>query len=619
MVLSNKKADTWVDRPSRSLGEIDLENLYFAPNTFRKKRRLNDHANPGRWLYADLDAVDPLDVLPIPTLAWQTSWDRYQCMWLLDELLPPDKLAALNQRLTYYLGADLSGWPLNKVLRVPGSVSTKYDRPFEVELMWEDGPTFNWRQIFRKVRHVQATKHDPILKELDLPSVTPDVLIRKYWKVMGTRARKLVKTERARIGERSERLWELENLLVDAGMSPEEVLIVVRASCWNKYKGQRRENTQLWREISKVVQRKDIERDPLGVDAVVKKDQDKNSSLFRKANRFMRDSLPAPAWMVEGIWSDEAHGLIAGEAKTYKTLIALDMAVSVATGTKFLNQFDVPRTGPVMFIQEENRPSMIQDRLRRITAARGLLGDVEVSGDQLTLFPESDIPLYVANNTGLDLTDEEWVNRLDREIARINPTLVVMDPLYRVSGGLDENSARDMNLVLGTLLNLKFKHNCGILLIHHFHKAPADPSQQRRHRDRISGSGVFGRWFESNLYLEASDTEENTVFVTPEHRNSPDNTGLKLSFEMDHEGSYRVEVDVAGKRMQTQEERIADLVNEAPGMTVAKLAELMGLSKSTVTRKLKDGQYILKTSRKRANGGRPPLCVWPPKESVDYL
>jgi hypothetical protein len=53
------------------------------------------------------------------------------------------------------------------------------------------------------------------------------------------------------VGQRSERLWELECLLLEAGVPPEEALILVRDSVWNKFCGQRRELPQFWAEVQK--------------------------------------------------------------------------------------------------------------------------------------------------------------------------------------------------------------------------------------------------------------------------------------------------------------------------------------------------------------------------------
>ena len=55
---------------------------------------------------------------------------------------------------------------------------------------------------------------------------------------------------------------------------------------------------------------------------------------------------PQTQWLVEGLWSEQAVGILGGEPKCCKSFLALDVAVSVASGTACLRQFPVRRSGP---------------------------------------------------------------------------------------------------------------------------------------------------------------------------------------------------------------------------------------------------------------------------------
>ena len=57
---------------------------------------------------------------------------------------------------------------------------------------------------------------------------------------------------------------------------------------------------------------------------------------------------PQTQWLVEGLWSEQAVGILGGEPKCCKSFLALDVAVSVASGTACLRQFPVRRSGPVL-------------------------------------------------------------------------------------------------------------------------------------------------------------------------------------------------------------------------------------------------------------------------------
>ena len=47
-------------------------------------------------------------------------------------------------------------------------------------------------------------------------------------------------------------------------------------------------------------------------------------------------------WLVTGLWSEEAVGIVGGEPKCCKSFLALDLAVAVASGTACLRHFPVP-------------------------------------------------------------------------------------------------------------------------------------------------------------------------------------------------------------------------------------------------------------------------------------
>jgi len=61
-----------------------------------------------------------------------------------------------------------------------------------------------------------------------------------------------------------------------------------------------------------------------------------------------------PVWMIEGLWSAEAVGIIGGEPKSFKTFLALDLAVAVATGAPCLRRFPTHRTGAVLLYAAED-------------------------------------------------------------------------------------------------------------------------------------------------------------------------------------------------------------------------------------------------------------------------
>jgi len=59
-------------------------------------------------------------------------------------------------------------------------------------------------------------------------------------------------------------------------------------------------------------------------------------------------------WLVDGLWSEEAVGIIGGEPKCCKSFLALDLAVAVAAGIPCLRRFAVSRPGRVLLYPAED-------------------------------------------------------------------------------------------------------------------------------------------------------------------------------------------------------------------------------------------------------------------------
>jgi hypothetical protein len=127
-------------------------DVYWCPSLFEFPSRRSDLAMDEHCLWADLDEVDPREIRDYPpTIAWESSPDRYQALWVASEgdfqgaSWPGNE----NQRLTYLLGADPSGWDTTQLLRLPGWPNHKPERieanggsPPKGKLLWSAGSTY---------------------------------------------------------------------------------------------------------------------------------------------------------------------------------------------------------------------------------------------------------------------------------------------------------------------------------------------------------------------------------------------------------------------------------------------------------------------------------------------
>ena len=70
-------------------------------------------------------------------------------------------------------------------------------------------------------------------------------------------------------------------------------------------------------------------------------------------------------WLVQDLWAHEAVGIVGGEPKCFKSFLALDLAVSVASGAPCLRRFPVQRTGPVLLFPAEDALCDVRARLEQ--------------------------------------------------------------------------------------------------------------------------------------------------------------------------------------------------------------------------------------------------------------
>jgi hypothetical protein len=232
-ICSRRSNTSWFEKAvsyPRELSAFELERYadgdnYFSPNLYGSRTRRRNNVLPSRWLYADLDGVDPsgLDGKLRPTVAWSTSEGRYQAMWLTQPLERATH-ERLNKQLTYLVGADKSGWDATQVLRIPGTKNYKYESEPIVELLWfNDG-----------VRKIQGSG-------MEVPEDTGGGVFRVAelgGKEVPAWIRQRLRTQ-VPAGDRSRVLFKMELDLLSKGWSKAEVFTLLRSSVWNKFDDRR--------------------------------------------------------------------------------------------------------------------------------------------------------------------------------------------------------------------------------------------------------------------------------------------------------------------------------------------------------------------------------------------
>lgn len=559
-------------------------DIYFCPVVFSQPHRRKEYALPTNILWADLDPVHPKQCRIRPSIAWESSPNRYQALWFLTEDVAPDTAAELSKRIAYADGADTGGWDLTQVLRIPGTRNYKpeYKNAPEVKLLWAKRKAYSpneFRATYPEVSSVESTTLFDKWPEVPQPVINAafEGLPKGYQQRIIRQA-----------DDRSLELQKLARDLLKLSLGADLVVHLLQMSANNKFRGRADEHKQLMKQVESA-------KDAVGA-AKVPQAATEESELKEPIEQMKVHQwgsfLSVPThlkWLVEDSWIDESVGFISGRSKSYKTWIALDLGLSVVSGAPFLDKFLVGRTGPVLLIQEEDPMSVLQERLRLIGKRKGMLPSAIVlrDPDRLRLrFPE--YPFHIINLQGFSLGAEEKVNQVRQLIAELNPVLVILDPLIVMLGDVDENRGTAVSNILQKVKMWREEFGCSVAIVHHWNKTKSEDGD--RGGQHMYGSFAFHAWLESALHVtpivEDNTEKIDTVIVEREFKAAPSGRALKVRFNIDSAEKYTYEPLLEASTESPMAQKLLDLIAQTPGISLPELVAQTGHARPRVSENL---------------------------------
>ncbi len=157
---------------------------------------------------------------------------------------------------------------------------------------------------------------------------------------------------------------------------------------------------------------------------------------------------PRPVELVAGVLMADSLAALVGAPGTLKTFTALSLACSVATGQPWGSRAVDP--GPVVYVSAEGHAGLAT----RVAAWEAVHG------------PAPDCRFVLE---AVPLLEPAEVDRLLAAIAELpaQPKLVVIDTLARCFVGGEENSAKDMGMLVAAADRLRRATGACVLLLHH--------------------------------------------------------------------------------------------------------------------------------------------------------
>lgn len=281
----------------------------------------------------------------------------------------------------------------------------------------------------------------------------------------------------------------------------------------------------------------------------------------------------AGKWLVEGLWSWRAVGVLGGPPKSAKTWLAVDLALSVASGTKTLEAYPVPRPGRVVFFAAEDAPARIRERFAAVATRRGL--------------SLKSLDLHLLDVPALRLDDEGDQARLGQTIKTLRPRLLVLDPLVRMHRS-DENSATEISGLLSFLRRLEREEEVAVLLVHHTRKDGGSNSQPGL---GLRGSSDLWAFGDSNLYLRRS--RGSLILLSIEHRSAPSPAPVSIALVAEPQPHLEVATDpdeaqeALGGKDPLSEEILSELENSPTPLRLEELRARLRVRKQRIVEALR--------------------------------
>jgi hypothetical protein len=242
-----------------------------------------------------------------------------------------------------------------------------------------------------------------------------------------------------------------------------------------------------------------------------------------------KDNKPQCDWLVEGLIERGQRGLIVAPPKVGKSLMLLDMCVSLASMTRFLGANPYPRPVKTAIISREDGPELVKRRLTQLAAGRGLsLQDVN----------SNILVNTVKQSTSFHIDSQKEREEMAEWLKASHVEFCVIDVLNRLHYQ-NENSTDDMTKVMLLFDELATLSGAQVCVIHHLGRT-----------GNSRGSTTIEGWadFICKLEQDALDDSLKTVTIKTKSRGAIEPRTVKYWQSDDKEQSRILLVEKVDKQ-----------------------------------------------------------------------
>lgn len=271
---------------------------------------------------------------------------------------------------------------------------------------------------------------------------------------------------------------------------------------------------------------------------------------------------PEPA-LIDGLLSRDGSGFILGLPKSYKTLLAMEMALCLAEGLTVAGRFTVPQARRVHFLEEDtDSAAMLEQRFDALLRGHGLDPEDTELQDRL------EARLAIKPWSGFSFDDPDCRIMLEEQVCRDYRAEICFLDVLRNLTEKNLNTSDEIGPILNFLTGLHEKYGTVFLLLHHEGYSGAG---------RPMGTVTLGGWWQNLLCLERTSDTASSLIV--QRKQGP--TGyhkLSLYAEGDEEQTTLLRFSAeSGKTAKVLDGKLLEIIGEHHSIS---RDEIVGLSPS---------------------------------------
>lgn len=225
----------------------------------------------------------------------------------------------------------------------------------------------------------------------------------------------------------------------------------------------------------------------------------------RKLGEFLKWVPPAMEVVLdEGVMFAGSKVILYGKYKSMKSMLAQRFMFSCAEGKEWLG-FNTPKTGlTVLYLQLEIPEPLLQERLLSMTQGGNIRGIKKEPVIWTEHFLKLDTP--------------QGMTKLERELSRTQPNVVILDPLYKLLSG-NIADGHHVSVFLDNVDKLIEKYGISLMILSHSRKPPVkDAEEQTWGSDDLLGTVLLSAWADSIIRVaRIGDRELNVSFDVVRH------------------------------------------------------------------------------------------------------